>query len=305
MTGPGNKNPVMLPLIAAIVALIFWGGTAIANRYAVGFVDPISIASLRSMLAGVFALVLCLLLRLPFPATRRDFILLLISGLFSFAVWPLAISLGVARTTAGHAALIMAMLPVFTVLIASVVHRTLPQLAWWIGGTLALIATAILISFRGGSVDVEQRAMTMTGDLIILVGSVLCSAGYVAGAKLTPKIGSFATTFWGLSIALIVTAPVFAFSQSQTDWSVVPVTAWWAIAWLTFCSSLLGYVLWFYALGHGGIEKIGSLQLLMPVVTLAGAAWLLGEVLTMQLIVLSVVVLLGTFISHRYSTRHH
>ena len=304
MSNSDNSGNAAPAFIAAIITLVFWGGTAIANRYAVGFADPITVATLRSMLAGAIALVVALAMRLEFPSERNDRILLLLSGLFSFAIWPLAISLGVARTTASHAALIMAMLPVFTVLIASVVHRTVPPLAWWFGGVLALIATTILITYRGGSFAVADSSSAVVGDLIILAGCVLCSAGYVAGAKLTPKIGSFATTFWGLSIALVVTAPVFAISQQQTDWSMLPTSAWWSIAWLTFCSSLIGYVLWFYALGRGGIEKIGSLQLLMPVVTLAGAVWVLGEVLTLQLVALSVLVLLGTFISHRFSNRN-
>jgi drug/metabolite transporter (DMT)-like permease len=72
---------------------------------------------------------------------------------------------------------------------------------------------------------------------------------------------------------------------------------------LTICSSLLGYLLWFYALGRGGIEKVGSLQLLMPVITLAGAVLVLGEELTPQLIGLSVLVLAGTVVAHRYSAR--
>ena len=132
---------------------------------------------------------------------------------------------------------------------------------------------------------------------------MLCSCAYVMAAKLTPKIGSFATTFWALSVALVITAPIFAYSQQQTDWAAVPATAWWSLAWLTICSSLLGSVLWFFALARGGIEKIGSLQMLMPVITLAGAVWVLGEVLTPQLIALCALVLAGTLVAHRYSVR--
>lgn len=289
--------------IAAIVTLLFWGGTAIANRYAVGYADPIAVATLRSLLAGLLALSIALLLRLEFPAERKDRILLLLSGLFSFALWPIVLSLGLGQTTASHAALIMAILPVITVLLAALINRTVPTAAWWFGGTLAIIATVFLITDRGGSFAVADPAAAAIGDLIILAGCVFCAAGYVAGAKVTAKIGSFATTFWGLATALLVTVPGFLLTQAKTDWAALPASAWWAIAWLTLCSSFFGYVLWFYALGRGGIERIGSLQLLMPVVTLVGAVLILGEVLTWQLAALCSIVLLGTFIAHRYSTR--
>lgn len=304
MTETGKRDSAATAFIAAIFALIFWGGTAVANRYAVGFLDPITVATLRSMLAGAIALVAALALRMPFPATRRDRFLLLLVGLFGFAIWPVAISLGLARTTASHAALILATMPIMTVLVASIVHRTIPPAPWWLGGAAALLATAILIIRRDGSLAVVDPAAAVIGDLIILAGCVLCAVGYVIAAKLTPKIGSFATTFWALSIALVFTAPVFAFSQQQTDWASVPAPAWWAIVWLTFLSSLVGSVLWFFALARGGIEKIGSLQLLMPVITLAGAVWILGEILTPQLTFLCALVLVGTFIAHRYSIRN-
>lgn len=290
-------------LAAAVVALVFWGGTAIANRYAVEFADPVAVATLRSMLAGVIALIVSFLLKFKFPAGATDRIILIVSGLCSFAIWPLALSLGLARTTASHAALIMAILPVLTVLMASAISRILPRAAWWFGGALAFIATVVLIFYRGETPGSDDPGPALIGDLIILGGTVLCAVGYVAGARLTPKIGSFATTFWGLAIALPVTAPVFLIYQQATNWSTLPTSAWWAIAWLTLLSSLLGYVLWFFALGRDGIEKVGSLQLMMPVVTLVGAVVVLGEILTLPLIGLSALILLGTIIAHRASAR--
>ena len=49
-------KPAPVAVLAALLALIFWGGTAIANRYAVGFADPIVVATLRSMLASDMSL---------------------------------------------------------------------------------------------------------------------------------------------------------------------------------------------------------------------------------------------------------
>lgn len=290
-----------LVVLAALLALVFWGGTAIANRYAVGFADPITVATLRSMLAGALALIVALLMRLNFPHKHSDRLLLSLSGLFSFALWPILLSLGLEKTTASHAALIMATLPIITVLLASLVNRSLPSRAWCLGGAIALLGATLLIIDQGASFAVADRRGATIGDLTILAGCFVCASGYVAGGKLVPTIGAFATTFWGLAIALFVTAPIFAISQQETDWSALPVAAYWAIAWLTICSSLLGYVLWFFALGRGGIEKIGSLQLLMPVITLAGAVLILGEVLTLKLVLLVAAVLAGTFIAHRFS----
>jgi drug/metabolite transporter (DMT)-like permease len=225
------------------------------------------------------------------------------SGLFSFAFWPILLSLGLERTTASHAALIMATLPIIAVLLASLVNRTMPSFGWWVGGMMALAGALFLVVDRdamSASIDWQSAA---AGDLIILLGCVLCAASYIAAGKLSPKIGAFATTFWGLSIALLVTVPTFAIYQQGTDWAALPSAAWWAIAWLTLCSSLIGYVLWFFALGRGGIERISSLQLLMPVITLVGATLILNEVFTLRLALLASLVLAGTVVAHQFSNR--
>ena len=74
------------------------------------------------------------------------------------------------------------------------------------------------------------------------------------------------------------------------------------MAGLPFLSSITGYALWFCALGHGEISRIGSLQLLMPVITLYAASVVLDESLSIALVMISVVIVGGTFVAHRQTT---
>lgn len=289
-------------LLAASVALILWGGTAIANKIAVGYMSGLTAGVLRSMLAGLLALLIASLLRLPFPKSFKDRLLLIVSGISSFALWPILLSIGIEQTTAGHAALIMAMIPVLTVLIASLIQASLPRANWWLGAAIALIATAILITNRGITLEMFDDGSSILGDLTVLSGSGICAIGYIAGGKLSKKIGTAATTFWGLSIALIVLVPVFVFIFDDTQWNAVPKEGWLGIAWMTFLSSLAGYALWFFALARGGISRIGTMQLIMPVLTLIFAAIVLGEALTQLLVITCIAIIIGTFLAQRSAT---
>jgi drug/metabolite transporter (DMT)-like permease len=278
---------------AAVAALLFWSGTAIANKIAVAHIDPSSAGILRSMLAGLIAGGLALTFRLPFPKRAGQRGLLLVSGISSFAVWPMLMSLGLGYTSASHAALIMAMIPVFTGLIAAGFDRAWPRASWWAGVALAAIGTFALIFYRSGGAILSQGA-SITGDLIILAGVAVCALGYVCGGKLSPVIGTRATTFWGLALASLVLIPTFALLAQRTDWAAVGSAGWLAIAYMTFLSSLAGYAAWFWALGHGGIARIGSWQLAMPVTTLAAAAVILGEAITLPLILSGLAIVAGT-----------
>jgi drug/metabolite transporter (DMT)-like permease len=57
---------------------------------------------------------------------------------------------------------------------------------------------------------------------------------------------------------------------------------------------LVGYVLWFWALGYGGIARIASWQLGQPLLSVLFAAMLLGERITPVLLACGATILLGT-----------
>ena len=288
----GNQN-IGTVYTAAAGAILLWAGTPIAMKLAVASIDPATVGMLRAVLAGPVALTVALTLRLPFPASGRPRLLLIVSGITSFAVWPTLLSFGIGLTTAVHAVLIIAIIPIFTGLIAAIFDRARPHLAWWAGVTIAGAGTVFLIFYRGGGTP-DAGAASVAGDLIILAGAVVCALGYVTGAKISPVIGTWATTFWGIAIAATLTAPVVALLAPRTDWVAVTSTGWLSMGYLVFLGSITAYAAWFWALGHGGITRMSSWQLCQPVATFVFAAIMLGEAITLPLLAAGAIVLAGT-----------
>lgn len=294
-----TRRPLLV-YAAAAAALTLWSGTPIANKVAVATIDPATAGPLRSMLAGLVALLLASAMRLPFPTASRERWLLLVSGVASFVIWPLLASVGIGSTTASRAALTIALIPVATGLIAGVVERRLPSGSWWAGTSVAIVGIVFLVAVRDGISPAEDRAGVF-GDLVILSGVAVCGLGYVAGARLAPRIGTRATTFWGLAMSTLVLIPMVALLAPRTDWSAVTSAGWASVAYMTLCSSLLGYASWFWALGHGGIARISALQLSQPILTIVIAATWLSEPITGPLLAAAVVILTGTWLAQRRS----
>ena len=279
-------------------AILLWSGTAIANKIAVAYMDPVTAGVLRSMLAGFVAVAIVLATRLPRPDSRAQWALLLVSGISSFAIWPMLMSLGLGYTTANHTVLIMATLPALTGLLGSGLERRLPGRGWWLGIGIAMAGTVYLIFAHSGGALLTE-AGDAVGDLIIFAGTLICAVGYVAGGRLAPAIGTWSTTLWGLSASLVVLIPVFVARMDLTDWTSVGSTGWSAIAYMTLLSSLAGYAAWFWALGHGGIARIGSWQFMQPVLSVLLAVLLLGEAITLQLAAAAATILIGTALAQR------
>ena len=288
-------------LAAGTGTLLLWSGTPIANKIVIDYMDGFTAGLVRSTLAGIVAVAVALALRLPFPRVPRDRALLILSGVASFAAWPVTLSIGLERTSAGHAALILATIPILAVLLAALLDRRAPSGLWWLGTALALGGCALLIGTAGGgAAAASPGAWTPLGDVIVFIGGAICAVGYVAGGRLSPRIGTAATTFWGLSVAMIVLVPLLSATASRTAWGAVAAEGWAAMAWMSLLSSLAAYALWFYALGRGGI-RISSLLLVMPAITLVGASWVLGEPIAALMIASCALVVLGTYLAHRYA----
>lgn len=68
MPGDLEGRKIVAVYAAAAGALLLWAGTPVANKLAVVSIDPATVGMLRSVLAGPVALIIALILRLPFPA---------------------------------------------------------------------------------------------------------------------------------------------------------------------------------------------------------------------------------------------
>ncbi|ANM31015.1 hypothetical protein ABI59_17725 [Acidobacteria bacterium Mor1] len=298
-TDSDSSNSVAVSGVAA-VAILIWGGTAVANKFAVAEMDALTAGVLRSTLAGLIAAAIALAARLPRPRSAGQTGLLLFSGLASFAAWPMLMSLGLGRTTANHAGLIMATLPVLTGLIGALVEGRRLRFRWWLGCAVALGGTAALILWRTPP-GAGGQGPSLAGDLIVLGGTLICACGYVAGGNLSASIGAWSTTFWGLTAALTVLLPALAVLAPQVVWSEVGPVGWSSILYMTLLSSLVGYAAWFWALGRGGVARIAAWQFLQPVLTVLFAAWLLDEGITLPLVLAALAILLGTAMARRWS----
>lgn len=296
----GTNSPVrsrLAALAAAWFAVLLWGATPVVTKAAAHAIDPVLVGLLRTVLAGVLALPIALALRLPLPGRTRQRTLLALSAFSGFVGFPILFTLGQRHTSATHGALILAAVPVFTGLYAAALERRMPGARWWLGCAIAVGGEVLLIAFRG---RVDERGATLLGDSVILVASLVVALGYVAGARLAQAgYGTWATTFWGVAVAALVLTPVVPLAARGTGWSEAGALGWAGVAYLALGSTILAYVAWYWALGAGGIARMGLLQFFQPVIGVALAAWLLGEPVTAKEVASAVAILAGVFVARR------
>lgn len=287
-------SPVVF--ITGLLAVIIFGASPVAAKIAVSTIAVLDVAILRTVLGGLFALPIILVLKIGLPGSHSQRGLLLLSGFCGFIAFPLIFTFGVMQTSANHASMILALLPVFTGGIAMLWDRQRPKARWWLGCVIAIGGEVLLISGHAKGAETAS----IEGDLLVLASCLFASLGYVAGGRLQ-KSGYSArgTTFWGVAIFALVLIPLTPFVLDLPNLKGAGMYAWSAVWFLAVGVTIVAYILWYWALGTGGIARIGLLQFLQPVSGVILAGILLGEGLNIHFLLSSAIIMGGVILAFR------
>ena len=292
----GKQDSGWLPLAVALAVIVVWGATPVATKLATREIDPLLVGIGRTLLGGLAAAPLALALRIERPRGRQ-IPLFALSAFCGFIGFPILFTIGQRLTSAMHGGLVLAVLPIFTGLIAAAVEGRRPGGLWWLGCAIATAGEALLVAGRGSS---GTTGASLEGDLLVILSCTLASTGYVAGARLSQmQYASLGTSFWGASAASILLLPVLpAVNGGWTPPAAGPV-AWGAVAFLAWITSILGYIGWYWSLARGGIARMGTIQFLQPLSGLVLAFLLLDERPSLALGSATVLILVGVLVARR------
>jgi drug/metabolite transporter (DMT)-like permease len=287
-----------LALAAAFAAVIIWGASAAATAVAGRVVPPELIGGLRSLLAGIILLPFLLRFRDRFPSTWSERIELIVGGLFGFMAYPLLLSIGVLKTSVTHASVILASAPIFTGLLSFLITGRWPKVLWWGGSVVSLSGIVILINSRS-SIGTTGMPATLWGDGLVLLSVLFASVGYVYGGRSSSRMGQWPATAWSIAVGALAFAPFTIPQAIGFDWSAPNVFELSTLAFLVLFVTIIGYALWFYALGETGVAAIAPMQFLQPVVGILIARSLLGEELSLNILISGVLIIFGVWLTRR------
>jgi len=279
--------------------MLLWAFNYPVAKYAYRELEGLTLGSLRVLVAAVCLVPIHLwhLRRHPLrrPLTGREYGILAWLGFFLAFNQGLFIY-GLSYTTVGHSALIIAIGPVNILLLAVLVgleRLTLNKLA---GVLLAFTGVALLAAGHGLGAHVP----TLRGDLLTLGGS-LAFAGYaIIGKRITKRLDTMSMTCWPFYFGALIALPVAARQTAHTDWSRVGWIGWGALLYIGLGASLIGYLIWMWAIHHLAASRMGVFTYVQPVLGTVIGVYLLHEPYTGQLMLSGVLVLAGVALTEMH-----
>jgi drug/metabolite transporter (DMT)-like permease len=285
VTSAAGSTQVRRGLLLALLGVLGFSFSLPWTVWALESFAPVLTATGRAVIAGALAIVILVARRVAWP--RRDQVKPLLYTMAGAVFgWPILIALALERTTAAHAAVIAAVMPLVTAVIA--VLRTHERVArqFWIAaacGTAALIVFALL---RGGGEGGDFIA-----DLLIAGAVVASSWCYVEGATLTREMPGWQVISWVVVFALPITLPASILIVAAGG-VTTPVTtqAWLGMVMLGIVSVYFAFFAWYRGLSLAGVARGAQTQQLQAPLTLVWSALLLGETITLGTVVAALAV---------------
>jgi drug/metabolite transporter (DMT)-like permease len=275
--------------------VLIFSGSLPATRIAVASMDPLFLTFARAAIAGLLALVLLSTLSATRPA-RGQWAALAVVAAGVVIGFPLLTALALRHLTSAHAIIFLGLLPAATAIFAVLRGGERPRPAFWLFAAAGSLAVAAYAGGTAGIITAPAAAAQMLAAILV------CGLGYAEGAKLSRTLGGWNVICWALVLALPATLPL-AMLTRPASFAAITVPAWWALAYVSLFSMLIGFIFWYRGLAQGGIAGVGQLQLLQPLFGLLLAALLLHEPLGWPIFAVAVVVMLCVGGAKRFSPR--
>ena len=276
-TTPGQARAVpagfsLTDLLLVCMALL-WGVNFIVVKYATRIVAPLAFNSTRILLAVLVLWAIVLVRGLELPK-RRDFLTLLALGSMGNGLYQILFVLGIARTRASDAALLVAASPAFIEIVGAVRghERMAPRGVAGMALSLAGISLVVTAAAQG-----TAGTSTMLGNAFVL-SSCLCWAVFSVLLKpYTERIDGVTLSAITMTGGVIPSVAVAIPSLLATQWAAMTAAAWGAVVYAGIGSLVIAYLFWYRGVKVLGPTRTSMYSNLQPIVAMTAAWALLGE----------------------------
>ena len=278
------RNLLELILLAAV-----WGASFLFMRIATPEFGAVALIEVRVVIASIFLLPIWYLRDAKHQAmvVRSHRTHLLVVGILNSAVPFVLFAYSTLYITGGFSSILNATAPIWGALVALVWLRKKLSLDASLGLGLGLIGVAILVS--------NSISLTLSGVSLGILAALSASFLYGIAANYTSEklsgVSPLSIATFSQVAASLVLLPlaIWYFPDQQ-----ISALAWWSvIAMGIFCTGL-AYVMYFRLIANIGSSKAITVTFLIPIFGSLWGALFIGEEVTSEMVVGTVVILFGT-----------
>lgn len=261
-------------MLAYAAIALAWGGWWPVAKVAIGEVPPIELSVIRFALVGAILLVAMAILRIPLG--RHDLGAVLAAAALGVFGYNVLVPVALTMAPASDGALIVpTMVPVLTALFATAIGERLTR-SKVTGFAVSSVGAALVIlgaQGLGGAVSAERLA----ADLMSL-GGAACWSGYsVVGRIAMRQRSPVALVALTATIGAVMLFPLGFLERGYRDVAAWSTAAWLELGYIAVVATIIGFVLYYWAVRRFGAGVGALVGYLVPVAALLLTVAFLGE----------------------------
>jgi drug/metabolite transporter (DMT)-like permease len=288
-----QASPVKGWLADFLFLAAIWGSSFLFMRLAALELGALPTAALRVAIATLFLLPL-LLLKGHWPLLRQHWRPVMFVGVLNSAIPFALFAFAVMHISTGLSAILNATVPLFGALVAWAWLKDRPGLSRTVGLAIGFGGVVLLAS---GQASFKPNASGVAPAWAVLA-CLLATTCYAVAASFTkkhmpsiPPLVAATGSQIGASLALALPALWFRPAQMPS------AAAWGALLTLGVLCTGIAYVIYFRLIERAGPSRALTVTFMIPVFAVVYGVLLLGEAVTLWMLLCGAVVLLGTALS--------
>jgi len=275
-----------------------WGSTWLFIKLGLADLPPLTFAGIRFVIACTIIFLLIRVRGISLPRDRRDWLLLVVTGVLSFSLNYGLIFWAEQHISSGLAALLQATTPAFGLVIAHL-HLPSERMTWpkIIGVVLGVCGVGVVfsnqLSIAGGRALAGCVGVVLS-SVFVAYSNVLVKAH---GRKLEPAILAAGQMFFGLIPLLLIGIPLEG-NPLHYRWTSMAVVS---LFYLAIVGSVIAFLLYYWLVHHMDVTKTMMISLVTPVVAVLLGMVVLREKLDWRTIAGGAMIMSGIALARRIS----
>ena len=261
------------------LSCLCWAGNLAAGRLMRDLIGPGLLVCLRTLLAAILLAVIARIFvhsrdvsaASSAPLPWRLLLLMAVTGILGYQG---LLYQALHTTGAFNAALINALGPLVTALLAWAVYGTRLSAGAYAGIVLSIIGVAVILS--GGDLERMLALRFGVGDLLILLAVLLWAVYSLAGRKVMRQHSVIGTTALATGLALPLSLPwaLIEHSWDRVEWTPGLIGG---LVYVAVFASVVAMLAWNRAVNLAGPAHAAVAMNMMPLYALASSVFLLHE----------------------------
>jgi drug/metabolite transporter (DMT)-like permease len=252
-----------------MISVAAFAMTLPAAKYLITDFSALQIGIFRSFLAAMVALPILIFYKVKIPS-RQQLKRLFLTSIGIIYGFPILTAVGMQYVPVSHGGVLLAALPISTAIFGALITGNRPSKKFW---AVSLLGFLLILSY---TIYKGQATTFYLGDLALFGAVILAGFGYAQGGSLSSELPGWQVMCWTLVISIPLLLPLSIWLYEPKVLSL-SFESMFALGFLAFINSLLGFFSWNRALALGGISRISQLQLLQVFFTYGFAILFMGE----------------------------